>query len=110
MIAEWIENLRFDLIEPIGMVLVGVIWFLTLLKIVRGGLRQHGQVAEGLGGGGGGGAARSSTRDLYLEVLKDHAVGMATATGLAVLFFAFAANLEELSAWGLDLFESARPG
>jgi hypothetical protein len=107
MIAEWIENLRFDIIEPIGMVLVGVIWFLTLLKIVRGGLREHGQVAEGIGGGGG--AARSSSRELYLEVLKNHAVGMATATALAVLFFAFAANLEELTEWGVDLFESARP-
>jgi hypothetical protein len=107
MIAEWINNIRFDIIEPVAQALAALTWILVVLKIVRNGLREHGEVSEGVGGGQG---ARMSKRELYLEVLKDHAVGLITVTVLAALFVVFMGRLEQFQDWLGGIADETLPG
>lgn len=103
-LGAWIDNIRFDIIQPVLVALVGLAWIYAEWLIVKGGLSRSGRIAEGRGGEG-----RIALREAFLEVFKDHGIGMLLTTALAAFFLVIIFQLDDFASILSDLLEAAKP-
>ncbi|OGY20889.1 MAG: hypothetical protein A3A65_02830 [Candidatus Chisholmbacteria bacterium RIFCSPLOWO2_01_FULL_49_14] len=101
--AGWLDNIRFDLFEPILIALTAIVWVLAEYRIVKGGMQEYGDIAEG------GKGQQLSKREAFIETLKTYAVGMIAVAFLAAIFAVMLSQLEEFTTIVADALEAAKP-
>lgn len=101
-IEQFLLNLKDTWIDPIILVLLAIYLSLTILKIVREGLRQMEADAEG-------GIPQGSSRlAVFWAAVKDYGGGMLASMVLVSLGMIFITQLEEIVAWVTDIWEDIR--